>query len=81
MVTPQERRWFKELAPFMVGKARSITRVINVYNLARYVAERQFGDYETNDDFKRKLMKVIVLAEFWPYRTAFLMQVAVSTFF
>lgn len=80
MVTPNERKWFKEFAPFMVGKARSITRVVNVYNLARYVAGQLLQNYTNDDTFKRKLMKVIILAEFWPYRTAFLMQVAVSSF-
>ncbi|GFH56940.1 hypothetical protein CTEN210_13416 [Chaetoceros tenuissimus] len=76
MVTPKERKWFKDFAPFVVGKARSITRVVNIYNLARYVAEHLLQNYTNDDSFKRKMIKVILLAEFWPYRTAFLMQVA-----
>lgn len=76
MVTPEERKWFEEFAPYMVGKARSINRVINVYNLARHVANKLVVD--SNSKFRRKLMKLIILTEFWPYRTAFLMQVSVG---
>ncbi|GFH57105.1 hypothetical protein CTEN210_13581 [Chaetoceros tenuissimus] len=74
MVTPQEREWFGEFAPYIVGKARSINRAINVYILARQVAEKVV--LNSDEHFRRKLMKLIILAEFWPYRTAFLMQVA-----
>lgn len=77
MVTPKERKWFQEFAPYIVGKARSINRAINVYNLARQVADKLVVN--SDERFRRKLMKLIILAEFWPCRTAFLMQVAVST--
>lgn len=80
MMTPLERKWFTEYASYISGKPRCITRVVNCYNLARYVAEKVTPEtlYKNAINLKRKLMKLIILSEFWPYRTAFLMQVAVS---
>lgn len=80
MMTPVERKWFTEYAPYISGKPRCITRVVNCYNLGRYVAEKVTPKeiYKHAATSKRKLMKLIILAEFWPYRTAFLMQIAVS---
>ncbi|GFH57082.1 hypothetical protein CTEN210_13558 [Chaetoceros tenuissimus] len=78
MMTPQEREWFTDYASYISGKPRCITRVVNCYNLARYVAEKVTPEaiYKNAITPKRKLMKLIILSEFWPYRTAFLMQVA-----
>lgn len=81
MMTPLERKWFTKYASYISGKPRCITRVVNCYNLARYVAEKVTSEaIYKNVTLKRKLMKLIILSEFWPYRTAFLMQVAVSYF-
>jgi len=73
MVTEEEQQWFNEFAKYLVGKARSITRVVNVYNTARYVSTHTLGN--TDAIFRRKLLQMLFLVEFWPYRTSWLMQV------
>ena len=73
MVTEEEQQWFNEFAKYLVVKARSITRVINVYNTARYVSKHTLGN--TDAIFRRKLLQMLILVEFWPYRLSWLMQV------
>jgi len=74
MVTEEEQQWFNEFAKYLVSKARSITRVVNVYNTARYVSAHTRG-VNTDAIFRRKLLQMLILVEFWPYRTSWLMQV------
>jgi len=74
MVTDEEWQWFNEFVQYFVGKPRSINRVVNVYNVCRHVSERD-GGHNGNPTFRKKLLKMLILAEFWPYRTSWLLQV------
>ena len=60
----------------MSGKARSMTRIINIYNLARFLADNHLKQEAITDSFRKKLLKVIVLCEQWPYRMSWLLQIA-----
>ena len=72
---PDERRWIKSFARYFPGKARHLNRVVNVYSVSRIVAVKSLGP-RMDDVFRRKLIKIILLAEIWPYRLAWLLQIA-----
>ena len=74
MVTGEEWQWFDDFVKYFVGKPRSIRRVVNVYNAARHVSEMD-GGHKGNPTFRKKLLKMLILAEFWPYRTSWLLQI------
>jgi hypothetical protein len=75
MVTKKEKKWFiEQYVKYMSGKARTITRVVNNYVVARFVAVEL--NPKAEDVFRKKLIKIIILAEQWPYRLSWLMQIA-----
>jgi len=75
MVSVKEKTWFSQYACYMSGRPRSITRIINIYNLARYLIDCN-RELVLPDEFRKKLLKVIILCEHWPYRMSWLLQIA-----
>ena len=67
----------------MSGKPRTLTRIINTYNVARSLLDKAYDSSsnpnvveESSIKLKKKLMKTIILCEQWPYRMSWLLQVA-----
>ena len=78
---PDEERWMLELSHLFPYRARSLKRVINIYTVGRQVAVKTLVSRSEkkryyDDKFRRKLIKATLLAEVWPCRMAWLLQVA-----
>jgi len=73
MLNDKERTWFSANARFVSGNPRTIKRILNVFNVGRYIADHT-GNF--GGEFSIKLLKFIVLLEQWPYRMAWLLQLA-----
>merc|ERR1711935_1065622 len=78
MLQPDEVKWFRSLAKYFSGRPRSMGRVINSYNLSRYIVDATMNP-APSPSFYRKLIKLILMAEIWPYRTSWLLQIAEDT--
>lgn len=76
MVSIKEKTWFNQYACYMTGKARTMTRIVNIYNLARYLVDNNVKGEVVTDRLRKKLLKVVILCEQWPYRMSWLMQIA-----
>ena len=81
IVNDQEWIWIRDIAKHLPQRARKLKKIFNIYNVARDVLEK--NDSKTWEDrnkkdlkFRRKLIKVIVLAEMWPKKLAWIFQVA-----
>ena len=72
---PDERHWINSFAVYFPGRARTLNRVLNVYNVSRIVAVKSLAE-RMDAVFRRKLIKIIILAEIWPCRLAWLLQIA-----
>ena len=71
-----ESEWFEKYADHMVGQPRKMKRISNSYmGVSRIIAKKLSPKLASSegDDFRRKLMKMIILIEQWPYRMAWLM--------
>jgi hypothetical protein len=75
MMDNSESDWFKEYADQLVGEPRKMKRIINCYMVSRIIAKKLSPKLagSADGDFRRKLMKMIILFEQWPYRMAWLM--------
>ena len=82
MLHSQERAAFTQYVGYIDGKPRILTRIINIYNVARYLADEAYSTRDSNPPaeesicFNKKLMKIVILCEHWPYRMSWLLQVA-----
>jgi len=70
-----EREFLRSYSRFFDGRPRKLKRILNCYNVAKYIATRS-GSQERNAIFMQKLFVFTVLQEMWPYRTAWLLQLA-----
>jgi len=70
-----ERDFLHTYSRFFDGRPRKLKRILNCYNVAKYIATRSRS--QVNDViFMQKLFVFTVLQEMWPYRTAWLLQLA-----
>ena len=69
-----ESDWFETYADHMVGEPRKMKRITNSYMVSRIIAKELSPNLfnSKGSDFRRKLMKMIILFEQWPYRMAWL---------
>ena len=67
---------FNKYAEHLVGEPRKMKRIVNSYSISRFIADKfspNLAGPAAEGNFRRKLMKVIILFEQWPYRMAWLM--------
>eukprot|EP00554_Chaetoceros_debilis_P000137 CAMPEP_0194096296 /NCGR_PEP_ID=MMETSP0149-20130528/57269_1 /TAXON_ID=122233 /ORGANISM="Chaetoceros debilis, Strain MM31A-1" /LENGTH=1660 /DNA_ID=CAMNT_0038782267 /DNA_START=22 /DNA_END=5005 /DNA_ORIENTATION=+ len=73
MVKPDENEWFKKYSRYLEGRPRSLKRIVNIYNVARGVAEKTL-EQDLTPNFRQKLILSIIMVELWPYRTSIIFQ-------
>ena len=78
MFQPDEIKWSRSLAEYFYGRPRSMGRVINSFNVSRSIVNATLDDVPS-PFFYRKMLKLILIAEIWSYRTSWLLQVAEDT--
>ena len=70
IMDPLERSWFKKYADCLVGKPRKMKRILNSYMVSRIVAKKLRPNLARQNEFREKLLKLVILFEQWPYRMA-----------
>lgn len=75
ILNEKELKWLKIYAPYFHGIPRQMKRIINVYNITRYIVEKRRGT-KCDDHFLQKLFVFTILQELWPYRTSWLVKIA-----
>jgi len=73
MVSKAELEWFGMYSIFLSGKVRKIKRIINSYMVSRLVTTKIRGESERVSYFHKKLLKLTILLEQWPYRMAWIL--------
>ena len=77
MVEPNEKDWFiQQYIHYFSNKPRTMMRIVNTYNVARHVANDLHLNRKMDDSFYKKMLKLLILCEQWPYRMSWLMQLA-----
>jgi len=70
---PKEWFWIKSMSEHLPQKARKMKKIFNIYNISREISNSKGH----NDPiFRRKLIKITILAEMWPEKIAWILQVA-----
>jgi len=75
MVDPDENAWFQRFSVYLEGKPRAMTRIVNIYNVARGIAKAKLGSESTANTFRMKLIVMVFLVELWPYRMSWMFQI------
>jgi len=76
MTSPDENVWFKHYSQYLEGKPRRMTRIVNIYNVTRGIAEEVLGLEAMTKKFLQNLIQIIILVELWPYRMSWLFKMA-----
>jgi len=76
MADPDENEWFILYSKYLEGKPRAMTRIVNIFNVARGIAVETLGKKAISKKFQKKLIKLLILIELWPYRMSWLLQIA-----
>ena len=76
MMTEKEQEYLKNFLPCVDGNPRRIKRIVNVYNVQRFVVRAGVGSGtdDLDDELSGKLLKFVILLEQWPYRMAWLIK-------
>jgi hypothetical protein len=75
MLNEDDRRCLEYFLHFVDGNPRRMKRIINVFNVSRFIAELRCGaSRPILPQFTSKLLKMVILVEQWPYRMAWLLQ-------
>mmetsp|Transcript_975 Transcript_975/g.1425 ORF Transcript_975/g.1425 Transcript_975/m.1425 type:complete len:326 (-) Transcript_975:57-1034(-) len=75
MVDPEENAWFQRFSKYLEGKPRAMTRIVNIYNVARGIAKVKLGNDAMANTFRMKLIVMVFLVELWPYRMSWMFQI------
>mmetsp|Transcript_977 Transcript_977/g.1429 ORF Transcript_977/g.1429 Transcript_977/m.1429 type:complete len:383 (-) Transcript_977:57-1205(-) len=75
MVDPDENAWFQRFSKYLEGKPRAMTRIVNIYNVARGIAKVKLGNDAMANTFRMKLIVMVFLVELWPYRMSWMFQI------
>jgi len=70
-----EREFLRKYSQFFDGRPRKLKRILNCYSVAKYI-QLNSGSKIKIRFLKEKLFVFTVLQEMWPYRTAWLLQLA-----
>jgi len=78
IINTDEWYWIRSMSKHFPTKARKMKRIVNVYNVSRQIMNKKKIGLQGIDDskFRRKLIKAVVLAEMWPQKMAWIMQIA-----
>ncbi|MBI5080107.1 MAG: hypothetical protein HZB17_02215, partial [Chloroflexi bacterium] len=64
----EEQTAFKDFSRYYTPNPRRIKRIVNIYRIVRLLAGEQSAE------FRRKMIKWVILSEQWPYRVAWVLQ-------
>lgn len=64
----EEQTAFKDFSRYYTPNPRRIKRIVNIYRIVRLLADEQ------DAEFRRKMIKWVILSEQWPYRVAWVLQ-------
>lgn len=73
-----KRGGFEHYQSIFSGRPRSVNRVINSFNISRSIVNETPASkvHRQSSCFCLKMIKLILMAEIWPYRTTWLLQIA-----
>ncbi len=64
----EEQAAFKDFSRYYTPNPRRIKRIVNIYRIVRLLAGEQSAE------FRRKMIKWVILSEQWPYRISWVLQ-------
>jgi len=64
----EEQTAFKDFSRYYTPNPRRIKRIVNIYRIVRLLAGEQSAE------FRRKMIKWVILSEQWPYRISWVLQ-------
>ena len=72
MLDSDEVGWFNSYSKYFEGEPRSMSRTLNIYIVARGIAEQKKRSNVMTRMFRKKLLQIVALTELWPYRMSWL---------
>ena len=76
--SPQEIEYLNNIYIYLDGNCRRNKRIINIFSITRYIMGNRINGWYTNKvvniTIKKKILKLIILAEQWGYRFAWIFQ-------
>lgn len=72
-VDSDEIDWFNSYSKYLEGEPRAMSRILNIYLVARGIAEQKLKPIDMTKMFRKKLLKTVSLTELWPYRMSWLL--------